>query len=464
MELQGTLVQKQLVTKQLVQAMDILQMNTMELEGFIEDLALENPTIDFVQKEISEREERHQMERQRKLEWLESMDSQNKIYYRNDYEEDNREDYWMDVRTKGECLSDFLESQILLNGYTEKEQEIIDYCVKSLDSNGYYTDDMEMAARYFQVPLCKMEQMLQEIQKLDPAGVGARDLRECLLLQLHRKQEHSEIAEIILDQYLELVGKHYYKDIAGAMGISLQEVEQACGEIKTLNPKPGNYFNDRSHFHYVSPDIVVVKFEDYFDILVNEYQYPAIRLNPYYVELKEKTEDRETKKYLEKKIGEVQHLMGNIGYRASTLSKVARALVEKQIEFFVHGPGHRRPMQLADLAEEVGLHISTVDRVLHNKYLQCSWGVFPLTYFLTASVTCKGDSGEMVTQEQILHCLKKIVAEEDKKKPYSDQKIADLLEEEGISISRRTVNKYRQILEIPDKKGRRVSDEKEKNR
>lgn len=456
MDLYGTLAQKQLVTKQLVQAMDILQMNTIELEGFIEELALENPTIDFAQTETSEKEDRYQLERQRKLEWLESMDSQNKIYYRNDLGEENREDSWTDTKNHGECLCDFLYSQLILNHYSKKEQEIVNYYVKSLDSNGYFTDDMESAATYFQVSIEKMEELLFEIQKLDPAGVGARNLKECLLLQLHRKQGYSKKVETILDQYLELVGKHYYKDIAMAMNITVREVEEACQEIKALNPKPGNCFNDRSHFHYVSPDIVVVKFEDYFDILVNEYQYPTIRLNSYYVELGEKTEDKETKKYLEKKIGEVQNLMGNIGYRTSTLSKVAKALVKKQLDFFIHGPGHRQPMQLADLAEEVELHISTIDRVLHNKYLQCSWGVYPLTYFLTSTVTCKGNSGEMLTQEQIMNHVRKIVEDEDKRKPLSDQKIADLLESEEISISRRTVNKYRQILGIPDKKGRRI--------
>ena len=234
-------------------------------------------------------------------------------------------------------------------------------------------------------------------------------------------------------------------------------MQQACEEIRSLNPKPGSSFSDREQLRYISPDAVVVKLENQFEILINEYQYPGFSISNYYQEMMQSTTDAEAKKYLQEKVQQAQWVSNCISQRSSTLSRVMHLLVERQHEFFLEGPGHKRPMRLVDLAEDLDLHESTISRAMRGKYLQCSWGVFPLNYFLT-SVAVKSsntDGMEDKTPEQMKTMIREIVDSENKKKPYSDQAISDLLIAKGIKLSRRTVNKYRTEMGIPDKSGRK---------
>lgn len=455
MDIRINLSQKQTLTPQMIQSMKILQMNSMELKNYIENIALENPMIDSVKSEEYYLEDERRIDIQRKLDWLESTDQQNSVYYKDEREESAQEESWRDIRDSGEDLSDFLQSQLLLHKYTRQEKKIIDYLIESLNSSGYCMDDMQEIATFFSTEKETVEKLLSDIQKLDPAGVGARNLQECLLIQLHKKQNYSVVTESIIRNYLELVAKNHLKEIAAKLKITIDEVKESCEEIRSFNPKPGNCYNDRSHFYYVSPDVVVVKFEGHFDILVNDYQYPKLQINPYYQELGKTTQDKEVKDYLRDKIGQVENIISSIDYRLSTLSKVAYVLVEKQMDFFWYGPGHRHPLRLSDIAQEVGLHESTVSRALQNKYLQCSWGVYPLNYFLTAAAVQSANAAKEQTQEQIMEVIRKIIEEEDKEKPLSDQRICEKLLEKNIKISRRTINKYRQLLGIPDKGGRK---------
>lgn len=455
MDINMSLSQKQILTPQMIQTMKILQMNTMELEQYIETVALENPVIDSVRSEEEAFEDQRKMDIQKKINWLESTDLQNRVYYKEEKEDCNREGNWRDIREDGEGLSEYLLSQLILHEYTTKERIIIEYIVDALDPSGYFTDDMEEIARAFSVSLEEVETLLSDIQNLDPAGVGARTLKECLLMQLYRKQNYSKITEGIIADHLESMAKNHLKDIADKMNISVDEIKESREEIRSLNPKPGNCFNDRNHFQYISPDVAVIKLKGHFNILVNEYQYPRIQINAYYQNLEKTTDDIEVKEYLKEKMNQIGSITNSIEYRQSTLSKVAHILVEKQMDFFLHGPGHRRPLRLVDIAEEIDLHESTVSRALQNKYLQCSWGIYPLNYFLTAVAVQSVDTGEDQTREQMMDRIRKIIGEEDKKKPLSDQKICEKMLEQNIKISRRTINKYRQLMGIPDKGGRK---------
>lgn len=367
------LEQKQILTQQMIQTMNILQMNTMELESYINEMALENPAIELVDNSIHEdRETSRQMDVERKLNWLESADRQNIVYYRDDEEDGSREANWQDIKDRGESLAEYLKSQLVQKSFTVRERQIVDYIIEELNTDGYFTDDLKDAAAYLHTSVPEMERLLSEVRKLDPAGVGARSLSECLLLQLQRKPEDEELVkntETVIREHLALVAKKHLNVIARKMKISLEKVEECCQLIRSLNPRPGNCFNDRSHFHYISPDVVVVKFEDHFDVLVNEYQYPAFQVNSYYERLAKTTQDREAREYLKEKIRQTKELADSISYRISTLSRVAFLLVEKQKDFFMHGPGHKRPLQLADFAKELDLHISTISRALSNKYL-----------------------------------------------------------------------------------------------
>ncbi|MBR2189094.1 MAG: RNA polymerase factor sigma-54 [Eubacterium sp.] len=458
MNISMTLAQKQVLTQQMVQTMNILQMNAQELEHYINDMALENPTIEVeAYSSHEEGDAARQADLERKLAWLETTDRQNSVYYRSDDDPDNREANLLDIRDRGESLADFIRSQVMHRQFSDRQQRILDYLIEALDQDGYFTDDPAATAEFLQVTPEEFEEMLNQLKKLEPAGIGARNLPECLALQLARQDEDPEIlrdAEIIAREYLPLIAKNHLSVIAKKMKMSAERVGVCCSLIRSLNPKPGNSFNDREHFHYITPDVVVVKFDDRFEVLVNERQYPSFRINAYYENMEKTTSDKEAKAYLRDKLKQTRELQDSIRYRMSTLSGVAHILVEKQLEFFLHGPGHRQPLQLSDFAEELDLHVSTVSRALSNKYLQCSWGIYPLNYFLTAEVRGKS-SGESSTQEQILRKLEEIVAAEDKAKPLSDQAIAEKLKEFGMEISRRTVSKYRSICGIPDKSGRR---------
>lgn len=455
MELKVDIAQKQILSQNMVQAMEILQMSAQELESYIENLALENPVIELPDSYSSQTNTK-QEDLQRKLDWLESSDYQNKVYYQQERSAENMQADWHDSRCSEENLSDYLLSQLLLAEYSGQDRAIVEFLIHSLDSKGYLTDDIPSIAKYFSVPEERILRLLADIQELDPAGVGARNLRECLLLQLNRKKDPSNLTRKLIEHHMDDIAKNHLHEIAKKLRITMAEVEKSCEEIRSLNPKPGSSFSSREQLRYISPDAVVVKLADKFEILINEYQYPHFTISAYYQDLLENTSDEEAKKYLQEKIRQAQWVTNCISQRSSTLSLVMHTLVEKQHDFFMNGAGHKRPMRLADIAARLQLHESTVCRAMRGKYLQCSWGVFPLNYFLTPiAARSFGENGEEKTPDQIKEAIRQIIHEEDKTRPLSDQSVCDRLLDFGIRISRRTVNKYRTEMNIPDKSGRK---------
>lgn len=372
--------QKQSPQKQL-QFMEILQMSAQELEAYIENLAMENPVIEFPESECAQSDPR-QIKQQRKLDWLESTDQQNRVYYQEERTGQEAQENWQDSSNNGEELGDYLLSQLLLANYGERERALIRFLILSLDERGYFTDDLQAAAARFGVPGELAARLLQDIQALDPAGVGARSLSECLLLQLDRRQEEDITVRAIIGSYMDDMAEGRLAEIAAGLGISVEEVQEACAVIRTLNPKPGSSFSSREQLSYISPDAVVVKLADRFDILINEYQYPQITISPFYQEMGKNTEDAEARAYLQEKIDEADWVSHCILQRASILSRIMHTLVERQNDFFRFGIGHRRPLELSALAGELGVPEGTASRAMYGKYLQCSWGIFPLNYFL----------------------------------------------------------------------------------
>lgn len=454
MEMRMELAQKQILSQRMVQSMEILQLSAQELEEYIEKLSMENPVIEIPEPGERERSER-QEELQRKLDWLESTDRQNRVYYQQDRAADNMRDNWQDNTQKEELLEDYLFSQLAFQHFDDREKKILEFLILSLDQKGYFTETLTTVTDHFGVPLEEAERLLKVVQSLDPAGVGARTLRECLLLQLERSGREKELVAEIVDRFLPEVAKNHLREIAKKLKVSVQEVQEACVKLRELNPKPGNSFASREQLRYISPDAVVVKLEGQFEILINEYQYPQFSVSEYYQNMLRTTADAEAKKYLQEKIQQANWVADCIAQRSSTLSRVMKEIVTIQEDFFRLGPGHKRPMRLADLSERLNLHESTISRAMKGKYLQCSFGVFPLNYFLTSVAVTAADSGEEKTPEQVKQMIQRVVDEEDKKKPLSDQAISNKLAEAGVSISRRTVNKYRTEMGLPDKSGRK---------
>lgn len=459
MELKYELSQKQVLSQNMVQSMEILQMSALELESYIENLSLENPVIELDESGRYETDTARE-DIQRKLDWLESTDMQNRVYYQQEREDEERQENWHDKRDLEEELGEYLLSQLLFAEYSPLERKIVEFLIQSLDTRGYFTEDISFVAKHFSVAEEQVEKLLCHIQALDPAGVGARDLKECLLLQLRRKEKsgtdaEEPLAEKLVMDHMEDIAKNHLNNIAKKLQVSVEEVAAACEEIRSLNPKPGSSFSSREQLRYISPDAVVVKLKERFEILINDYQYPQFSVSSYYTELEKSTEDAEAKEYLRKKMQQAEWVKSCISQRSSTLLRVMHVLVEKQHAFFQYGAGHKCPMRLSDIASELDLHESTISRALRGKYLQCAWGVFPLNYFLTGTaVKTDGPEGEK-TPDQVKDMIREMIDGEDKRKPYSDQDISERLGELGVPISRRTVNKYRQELKIPDKSGRK---------
>ena len=458
MDLKLQVKQTQTLSQRMIQSAEILQMTSQELNTYINELALENPVIDIVEPPTAE-EQRESIEQQ---EWLNSFNEENYYLYQR---QNNDDDYdfkssWNINTDDGETLQDYLWSQLITENFTDQETEIIKFMLECLDNKGYLEESTETIASYFGTDTEIVEDLLSDLQALDPSGVCARTLEECLKLQLERRDILTPVLESIIDNCLEMVAKNQIPAIARKLRLSPTETAGYCQIIKSLNPKPGVSFSSRDQLRYIIPDVTIVKFKDHFDILLNESMYPTIELNSYYRQMNQNPESSELKEYLGNKIRQAEWVKQCVTQRGKTLMQVSRAILEHQEEFFTFGPAHLNPLRLADIAQELDIHESTVSRAVSKKYLQCSWGVYPMNFFFSRSVAVQESSSsesgtQSVTAADIKRVLREIIEEENKKKPYSDRLLGEKLAERGISISRRTVAKYREEEGIADASGRK---------
>ena len=440
------LTQTQKLSEKMIQSLQILQMNTQELKEYLREKELENPLIEL-EEHSNWSEEKTNF--QKKLEWIAKSDEQNRVYYEDEQEEQKQE---REFSTEEVGLSEYVLSQLAPVSKTQLDSEIYEFLVYSLDERGYLIETAKELAEKFSMPVEKMAGYINKLKKCDPAGVGAKDLRECLLLQLERRENKNEIIDKVVKDYLVKVGKNQIPQIAKALKISIDEVVRACEEIRKLNPKPAQGFASRTHLKYLVPDVTVVKFKGYFEILLDETSSYSRTFSTYYLNLMKEDGASEVKEYLQEKYKQAQWIFQCVDSRRETMMKICRILVEEQKEFFEKGTVYLRPLRMRELAEKAGIHESTVSRAIKEKYLQCSWGIFPMNYFFAQSVSVK----ENQTKDAVKKELQRIIEQEDKTRPLSDQKIVEKMQEEGICISRRTVAKYRGQMGIADAGGRKV--------
>ena len=447
--------QTQTLSPQMMQSMEILQMGSQELLEYIEEQAQENPVLEMEDR-YSDQDQTAVL--RRKLEWLESTDSQNRAYHQQDTEDNERDPIsnYGNTDAEEENLYLYVLSQLELMDLEPAVMEAGKLLVESLDQNGWLDEDLSDLSAEWDLPLELLERALEAVQALEPAGVGARGLSECLVLQLRRRKEDNALALKIAQDYLDPLSKNRYGCIAKALGATQEEVHAACDLIRSLDPRPGSGFAARENLIYIDPDIFVVNFPDHFELLTNDYYFPTLHISSYYCRMLRDSQDKEVKDYLTDKVRQAKWVVHSIEQRRSTLLQCAQQILELQEDFFRRGPGHLRPMSLADVAQRVGVHESTVSRTVKDKYLQCASGVYPLSYFFSRSLgNASGASGEAASPDAAKALLKKLIAGEDKRKPLSDQKLCELMEREGCTLSRRTVAKYRDELNIPSTTGRR---------
>lgn len=450
MDLQMKNEQSQALSQKMILSAEILQMSSQELDTYINELSLENPVMDMV---VPKQDPDQGLER---YQWLNSLKEQNRsTYAASDPLARSKDSGQWGVVMEEETLQQYLWSQIISSDFSDRENKILRYLLECLDDRGYLVVPPEETAKEFQAEVSLVETLLSTLQSLDPAGVGARSLEECLKLQLERIHALTPPISQLIEHHLELLAKNQIPAIAKKINCSLEDTIRYCQLIRDLNPKPGANYSSREQLSYIIPDITVVKFKHQYDILLNDSLYPDIEINGYYRQLCSNPDSEEVREYLQGKIRQAEWIKTCIAQRNKTLIQIAQTLLLFQEDFFSKGPSCLRPLQLKDIAQTLNIHESTVSRATRSKHLQCLWGIYPMNYFFSKGVAGTASASQTLTPNDVKRALTKLVLGEDKKKPYSDRLLTEQLNAQGISISRRTVSKYREELSIPDASGRK---------
>ena len=445
--------QVQRLSQQQLQGVELLQMSAQELESYLRELSQENPVVELEAHFAPAQESPREEDLLRRLRWLEDNDRQNHYYQHIDEEE-------LDplVRVSGtggleETLVRFISRQLDRLGVEEELDRAVRYLAACLDGGGYLRFSLEELSGQTGIPLSRMKQALALLHSLEPAGVGAADLSQCLELQLLRIGEEGPALAIVRD-HLEALAKRHYRAIASALGITVEQVREAEGIIRELEPRPGAVFEQPEQVAYIQPDVFVAEEEGRFVARTRGGERPPFRISAYYRDLLSQSGEQEVREYLTGKLRQAEGVLWAIGQRERTLLRCAQAITERQQDFFRLGPQALVPLRMADVAQELGVHESTVSRSIREKYLQCARGVYPMSYFFSRSATAD-QSGAAVGGTAARALLKQLLDQEDKSRPLSDQKLSEEMERQGCPISRRTVAKYREEMNIPGASGRK---------
>lgn len=438
--------QKLIMTHQLQLAIKILQLPSLELNDYIQNELVENPVLETVPEEKSESEDREVDER---IDWEElSKNFENGDDFENYYHDDEETASPLNFVAAVTTLKDHLLFQLRLTLKSHEDIDIGEYLIDNIDSAGYLRVSVDDTSAHFNVSNDRVESVLSVIQSFDPPGIGARDLKECLKIQLHQSGLHNELVEKVIDGYLNEIAENKYEIIAKGLSITPKEAQDIGDVVKGFQPKPGSGFADSNDIRYVTPDVYIDKVGEEYIITVNDKMVPRLSINAYYRGiLKNDTKDKKTADYIKGKLDSALWLIKSIEQRKNTLYRVVNSIVSFQKDFLDRGQDFLKPLTLKEVAEEVGVHESTVSRAINGKYAQTPRGLFELKFFFTRGLD--DSSGDNISSQKIKNMIKKIISGEDAAKPLSDQKISDMLAREGISISRRTVAKYREEMEIP---------------
>lgn len=486
-------VQKLVMTPELIQAIQILQFNTQELDSYVQEQLLVNPVLeqgasnnsddpsynensngDFSDNydssdnvsvgdaartdyDVSSKSEK-QKQKDDDFDWKEYIKDRqyDDISYRQweDRSGEEKENSYEQYVSSDITLPEHLMFQLQLIAGKKDCRKIGKYIIESLDENGYMTlslDEIVSATGYCEE---KVEEVLNIIQTFDPVGVGARSLAECLLIQLRQNGQLTDVFEAVICNHLEDLANNRLSVIAKEMNISVKEIQNMSDIIRTLEPKPGRSFSSQSDNRYIVPDVLVERVDGEYTVTINENSTPRLMISSYYQKLLGESEkDDNLSKYLSDRVNSALWLIKSIEQRKQTIFNVVSAVVKHQKDFLDKGSKYLKTLTLKEIAEEVGIHESTVSRSVNGKYLQCPRGVFEIKYFFSAGVS--SSQGEGISSNSIKEFIKEIVDKEDPKCPCSDQAMVEILKEKGINISRRTVAKYRDEMNILSSSKRR---------
>ncbi len=455
LELKQTLRLSPVLTQQLQQAIKLLQLSRLELIEAIELEVQENPILDLEEKEPKEEQpvEEQTGDKDDVAEWLERY-SPSEGY--SPQEERERPDYENMVK-KTLNLRDHLRWQAGLAELSHDERIIAEWIIENIDDNGYLAYPLSEISNTSGYTEEALEAVLKKIQKLDPPGVGARDLRECILIQYEVKGEKDPIFEDIIRSFFDLFHKTNLKELVKRTGYPVEKIKEVFEKVKEYDPKPGRNFADE-FTAYVVPDVFVVKTEDGLEIFLNDDEIPDLKMNRYYIDLYlNKGTNSSTKNYIKKKITQAEWFIKSIQQRQKTLFLVSQSIVTFQGEFFEKGLRFLRPLILKDVAQDIGVHESTVSRITSSKYMSTPHGIFELKFFFPTGIN--KEEGRPLSTNVVMDLICEMIKEENKKKPLTDDEIVSLLKERhSIKIARRTVAKYRDSLNISSSRERGALD------
>lgn len=462
-----TLSQTLRMTPQLQQAIKLLQLNRLELEGAIRSELDENPlleeTMDLKEEDLQRTKEAatevegavsqdQDPQKQDEFEWESYLDQTTKPPSAGSMGSEEIMNY-ENIMPTHESLHDYLHWQAKMFGFNEEEELQAEILINYIDDDGYLSTPIEQIAESEKVDAEELLGTLKFVQEFDPPGIGARDLKECLLIQArHLEEDTNDLVNLIQNHLKELERKNY-DGIAKALNRDVRDVIEMCKIIYGMEPKPGRAFSIPDT-QYVTPDVYVHKVGDDFVVSLNEEGLPRLKISNLYRNLLKKSGGQDkTHDYVQEKLRSAVWLIKSIHQRQRTIFKVTESIVKYQKTFLEKGSAFIRPMVLRDIANDIGMHESTVSRVTTNKYVHTPQGIYELKYFFNSGITT--NDGEMASESVKLR-IKEMISKEDAKKPLSDQDIGDLLKKEGIMIARRTVAKYREMLKIqPSSKRKR---------
>ncbi len=454
---------QQVLAPQLRQSLECLQLPMLELSTIIQQEIEQNPTLEVVSPENTQLEiepgsqggedDSKILEFKEQYEALAKLDEEWKEYFsqiqtRMSYTTDDEEkrQFFLDSLTEKESLQEHLLNQLYLSGLDEKDRQIGELIIGSINDDGYLSITLEELRDTTGVGLATLENLLKIIQEFNPVGVGARDLKECLLIQLARLGVDDPLTVTMIEQHLKALGAKKFDDIARNLGITVSKVQELGRFIGTLEPRPGRMFSSDTP-NYIHPEVTIQKVSNKYIVLMNNDNIPHLHISKHYKRmLEDPTTPDETRSYIREKIQSGAFLIKSIHQRQQTIQDITENILAVQQEFMDHGVSHLRPLTMLDIAKKLGIHETTVSRAIANKYIQTPQGAYEMKYFFTPGY--KKTDGSVVSNKTIKDLIKQYIDEEDPGKPLSDQVIANRLKDEGYKVARRTVTKYREALKI----------------
>jgi RNA polymerase sigma-54 factor len=424
------------MTQELSQAIALLQYSAHELTAFLEDKALENPLLQIENGNVK---------------------PMNPLIDRNRRKHQKAEKDWIEqIADKPFSLEDYLLSQLKITNLSAEQLSVIRHLIQNLDENGYFLGDLDEIAQKLRVPEDIVEECLAVIQTLEPAGIGARNLQECLLMQIYYQNPDNELAQTIISEYFIPFADKKWKQIAKELKITMKEIQDIFDQIQSLNPKPGAILGKETT-SYIIPDAIVEQSSEGLTVRMSDESLPRVSLNEQYYN-KFKDANQQVNRFLQDKLQDYHWIQKSIEQRKETLTRVVAKIIEKQAAFFQKGSQYLVPMTMKEVAGELDIHESTVSRAVREKYVQTPIGTFALKSFFTSTIQTVSDE-ENTSSTQVKKKIETLIEKENKQKPLSDQEIVEQLKtEEGMVVSRRTIAKYRDQLGIPSSTKRKRFD------